>query len=156
MESLSTRLDLLTADLLIALLPSFVTMATLSLEAAAPGLVRVMECGVGQLQHVSVSAWNGLCTVCLLSVSSPIQLTAVTYPHWPMGWLCTVMDPLATDLSSLVLYTPATLATLSLEVPLAGPVWVEGAGLDHLQLVKVSYVTLVQFVFVSIYTRKPN
>ncbi len=25
--------------------------------------------------------WNRLCTVCLLSVSSPIQLTAVTYPH---------------------------------------------------------------------------
>ena len=25
--------------------------------------------------------WNGLCTVCLLSVSSPIQLTAVTYSH---------------------------------------------------------------------------
>ncbi len=25
--------------------------------------------------------WNGLCTVCLLSVLSPIQLTAVTYPH---------------------------------------------------------------------------
>ena len=23
--------------------------------------------------------WNGLCTVCLLSVSSPIQLTALTY-----------------------------------------------------------------------------
>ncbi len=29
------------------------------------------------------SKWNGLCTVCLLSVhvSSPIQLTALTYPH---------------------------------------------------------------------------
>ncbi len=25
--------------------------------------------------------WNELCTVCLLSVSSPIQLTALTYPH---------------------------------------------------------------------------
>ncbi len=25
--------------------------------------------------------WNGLCTVCLLSVSSPIQVTALTYPH---------------------------------------------------------------------------
>ena len=25
--------------------------------------------------------WNGLCTVCLLSVSSPIQLTALTYHH---------------------------------------------------------------------------
>ena len=25
--------------------------------------------------------WNGLCTVCLLSVSSPIQLTALTFPH---------------------------------------------------------------------------
>ncbi len=30
----------------------------------APGLVGVMECGVlGHLQLVSVSAWNGLCTV---------------------------------------------------------------------------------------------
>ncbi len=25
--------------------------------------------------------WNGLCTVCLLSVSSPIQVAALTYPH---------------------------------------------------------------------------
>ncbi len=25
--------------------------------------------------------WNELCTVCLLSVSSPIQLTALTYSH---------------------------------------------------------------------------
>ncbi len=61
--------------------------------------------------------WNGLCTVCLLSVSSPIQVSALTYPHWPMGWLCTVMDPLTTDLSTLELPTAATLATLSLEVP---------------------------------------
>ena len=29
--------------------------------------------------------WNGLCTVCLLSVLSPIQLTALNYLHWPMG-----------------------------------------------------------------------
>ncbi len=29
--------------------------------------------------------WNELCTVCLLSVSSPIQLTALTYLHLPMG-----------------------------------------------------------------------
>ncbi len=28
---------------------------------------------------VCLRKWNGLCTVCLLSVSSPIQLTALTY-----------------------------------------------------------------------------
>ena len=93
------------------------------------------------------SKWNGLCTVYLLSVSSPIQLTALTYPHWPMGWLCTVLDPLTTDLSSLVLCTPVTLATLSLEVP-PGSVRMVGNGLDQFQFVDVSSV--VQFVFVSI------
>ena len=69
---------------------------------------------------------NGLCTVCLLSVSSPIQLTALTY-HWPTeGLITALLDPLITDLSSLAPYTPVTLATLSLEVP-PGSVWVEEA-----------------------------
>ncbi len=92
--------------------------------------------------------WNYfILFVCVVHVLSPyIQLTALTYPHWPMGRLCTVLDPLATDLSSLVLCTPVTLATLSLEVlsleVLPGPVWVEGAGMRHLQLVMVSSVTL--------------
>ena len=95
--------------------------------------------------------WNGLCTVCLLSVLSPIQLTALTYPYWWMGWLCTVLDPLTTDLSALVLYTPASMATLSLEGTLPGSVWVEGAGMGHLQLVKVNSVTFVQFVVMSIH-----
>ena len=34
------------------------------MEGAPPGLVEVMECGVGQLQHVSVSKWT--CINCLL------------------------------------------------------------------------------------------
>ncbi len=50
-----------------------------SMEAPS-GFVGVMECGVRLLQCVSVSGMN-LYTVCLLSVSSPIQLTALTYPH---------------------------------------------------------------------------
>ncbi len=52
------------------------------------------------------------------------------------------MNPLTTDLSSLVLHTRATLATLSLEVLSLqvppGSVWLEGCGMGHLQLVKVS------------------
>ncbi len=58
-----------------------------------------------------------------------------------------MLDPLATDLSALVLHTPATLATLSLEVlsleVQPGSVRVEGDGLGHVQLVSVSSVTLV-------------
>ncbi len=54
MEALPTLMDLLTADLLIPLLHSLVTLATLSMEVP-PGLVRVMECGVGQLSLVNVS-----------------------------------------------------------------------------------------------------
>ncbi len=61
-----------------------------------------------------------------------------------------MLDPLTIDLSSLVLHSPATLATLSLEIP-PGSVGLEGAGVGHLQLVKVSSVTLVQFVLVSIH-----
>ena len=33
------------------------------------------------LATLCLREWNGLCTVCLLSVSSPIQLTALNYPH---------------------------------------------------------------------------
>ena len=55
MEALPTLMDLLTADLLIPLLPSLVKMATLSMGSPLPPrLVEVMECGVGQLQCVSV------------------------------------------------------------------------------------------------------
>ena len=64
METLTMMVDSLTADLLIPLLPSFVTLATLSLEAAALGPVGVMECGVGQLQHVSVSKMDFVLFVC--------------------------------------------------------------------------------------------
>ncbi len=48
--------------------PTHVTLATLSLEAA-PELVGVMECGVGQLQCVSsVSLWNGFLLNALVSI----------------------------------------------------------------------------------------
>ncbi len=97
---------------------------------------------------------NGLCTVCLLSVSSPIQLIALTYPYWSMGWLCTVMDPLTTDLSALVLCTPVTLTTLSLEVllleVLPGSVWMEESGVGYLQLVSVSEVEWIEFLTVYV------
>ena len=55
-----------------------------------------------------------------------------------------VLDPLAADQWTLWPPTPVTLATLSMEVP-PGSVRVE-SGVGHLQLVKVSSVTLVQFV----------
>ncbi len=55
MEALPTRLDLLTADLLIPLLLSLVTMATLSLEGVSDN-VRMMGPGVGQLQPVKASS----------------------------------------------------------------------------------------------------
>ena len=47
-------LDPLTTDQWTLWPPTPVTLATLSMEAA-PGLVGVMECGVGLLQLVSVS-----------------------------------------------------------------------------------------------------
>ncbi len=47
--------DLLTADLLIPLLPTLVTMATLRLERVSE-LVRMMGPGVEQLQPVIVSS----------------------------------------------------------------------------------------------------
>ncbi len=48
-------MDLLTADLLIPLLPTLVTMATLSLEGVSE-LVRMIGPGVDQLKHVKVSS----------------------------------------------------------------------------------------------------
>ena len=55
MEALPTLMDLLTADLLIPLLPTLVTMATLSLEGVSE-LVRMIGPGVDQLKHVTVSS----------------------------------------------------------------------------------------------------
>ncbi len=47
--------------------------------------VTTRTCGSGGVWSGSAPVcqrkWNGLCTVCLLSVSSPIQLTALTYPY---------------------------------------------------------------------------
>ncbi len=54
MEALPTLMDWLTADLLIALLPSLVTMDTLSLEGVSE-IVRITGPGVDQLQPVNVS-----------------------------------------------------------------------------------------------------
>ncbi len=56
-----------------------------------------------------------------------------------------MLDSLTTDLSSLPLHTPATLATLSLEVP-PGSVGVKGAGVGHLQLVKVSGIEFINLL----------
>ena len=56
MEALPTLVDLLTADLLIALLSSLVTMATLSLEGYVSEFVRMMGPGMEQLQPVKVSS----------------------------------------------------------------------------------------------------
>ncbi len=55
METLHTLMDLLTADLLVALLPSLVTMATLSLEGVSD-FVRIIGPGMEQLQPVIVSS----------------------------------------------------------------------------------------------------
>ncbi len=62
-----------------------------------------------------------------------------------------MLDPLTTDLSSLLLHTPATLATLllevlSLQVVPGGTVGLEGSGVGHLQLVKVSGIEFVLFI----------
>ncbi len=57
-----------------------------------------------------------------------------------------VLDPLTADQWTLWPPTPVTLATLSLETS-PGLVGVIDCGLGYLQLVKVSSVTLVQFVF---------
>ncbi len=55
-----------------------------------------------------------------------------------------LVDPLATDYWVQQPCTPATLATLSLEVP-PGSVWLEGCGMGHLQLVKVSGMNFVLY-----------
>ena len=51
-------LDPLTADTWTLWPPTPVTLASLSMEAIPPGLVGVIECGVGQLQCVSVSGMD--------------------------------------------------------------------------------------------------
>ena len=56
-------LDPLTADTWTLWPPTPVTLATLSMEVP-PGLVGVMECGVGQLQLVSVNRMDFVLFVC--------------------------------------------------------------------------------------------
>ncbi len=56
-------LDQLTADQWTLWPPTPVTLATLSMEAP-PGLVGVMECGMGQLHLVCVSGMNSVLFVC--------------------------------------------------------------------------------------------
>ncbi len=65
-----------------------------------------------------------------------------------METLSTTMDSLTTDLSSLQLPTAATLATLSLEVPLPGSVCVEVVGMGQLQLAKVPNLVLAKWYVV--------
>ena len=48
-------------------LPTPVTLATLSMEAA-PGLVGVMECGVGHFQYVNVSGMDFELLVFIVSI----------------------------------------------------------------------------------------
>ena len=55
---------LLTTDQWVLQAPTPVTLATLSMEAPPTGLVGVMECGVGQLQLVSVSGIDFVLFVC--------------------------------------------------------------------------------------------
>ncbi len=55
METLPTMVDPLTTDLSSLELPIPVTLATPSMETPPPGIVRVVEAGMGQLQYVSVS-----------------------------------------------------------------------------------------------------
>ncbi len=62
-----------------------------------------------------------------------------------------VLDPLTADQRTLWPPTPVTLATLSMEAA-PGLVGAMECGVDRIRLVKVSSVTLVQFVFVSIHT----
>ena len=57
--------------------PTSVTLATLSLEEAAPGLVG-MECGVGRLQCVSVSLWNGFFIECIDSHTEVVTCSDLT------------------------------------------------------------------------------
>ncbi len=56
-----------------------------------------------------------------------------------------MLEPLATDLTTLVLHNSVTLATLALEGT-PGHVWVEGDGVGHIQLVSVSRIdSFVQY-----------
>ncbi len=70
-------LDPLTADQWALWPPTPVTLASLSMKSVQ-GLVGVMECGVGLLLIVSVSKWTLYCLF-VECISSPIQLTALTY-----------------------------------------------------------------------------
>ncbi len=82
MESLPTILDLLTADLLIPLLPSLVTMATLSLEGVKE-IVRMMGPGVEQLQPVKVSfnsCFTFIDTVNTVPTEPPTNCPDLTVP----------------------------------------------------------------------------
>ena len=63
MGSSTMVVDPLTADQCPLWPPTPVTLATLSMEAA-PGLVGVMECGVGLLQLVCVSGMDFVLFVC--------------------------------------------------------------------------------------------
>ncbi len=63
-----------------------------------------------------------------------LQVSVLTYPHWPMGWSPTVLDPMTW---ALWLPISLTLATLSLEAA-PGLVGVMECGVVKLQLVKVS------------------
>ncbi len=65
MGTLTMVVDPLTADQWALWPPTPVTLASLSLETSPPGLaVRVMECGVGQLQLVKVSGMDFVLFVC--------------------------------------------------------------------------------------------
>ena len=74
-------------------------------------------------------------TILLLNVPIPVQrYPALIYPHW---WFPTMVDPLTSDQWILELPTAVVMATLSLEGMPPGSVWMEGAGVGQLQLVKV-------------------
>ncbi len=96
-----------------------------------------LESGVNQPQSVLVSEWYLVYSL-YSSFSHFVQLRVLSYPHWPRGWSCTVKmrEPLV-----LMLRTPATIATLSMEVA-PGLVPLGGVGVGQLQLVNVSVVSL--------------
>ncbi len=70
MEPFPIAWDPLTSDLSTPQRHTAATMATLSIQEAPPGLVGVMECGVGQLQLVRVS---GMDLNCFLGDCIPVQ-----------------------------------------------------------------------------------
>ncbi len=65
-----------------------------------PGLVGVMEFGVGQLHLVSVSGIDFVQFNCF-NVSSLFQEFVLTYPLCLMELFPIMVDPLTTDLSTL-------------------------------------------------------